>query len=142
MLRSKINESNQNFEHENPEDAFICFVNEMSELLAESSYTKKIKQDKKHTFVKPWMTQELHNLIFKRENLLRKICDQPYNRILNQNYLNLKNLTANSINIAKKQLFQDELETAKLDPNKEWEFVNTVLNRSSSKEDEPSYLLH
>ena len=73
------------------------------------------------------MTQELHNLILKRENLLWKICDQPYNQILNQKYLNLKNLTANSIKIAKKQFFQDKFETAKSDPNKKWEFVNTVF---------------
>ena len=87
------------------------------------------------------MTQELHNLILKRENLLRKIRDQPYNQILNQKYLNLKNLTANSIKIAKQRFFQDKFETAKSDPNKKWEFVNTVLNRNSSKEDAPSYLL-
>ena len=85
LLRSKINESenwDQIFEHEHPEDAFICFENKMHELIAESSYTKKIKRNKKHTFRKPWMTQELHNLILKRENLLRKIRDQPYNQIL------------------------------------------------------------
>ena len=86
------------------------------------------------------MTQELHNLILKRENLLRKIRDQPYNQILNQKYLNLKNLTANSIKIAKQRFFQDKFETAKSDPNKKWEFVNTVLNRNSSKENAPSYL--
>ena len=38
-------------------------------------------------------------------------------------------------------MFQDKFETSKLDPNKEWEFENTVLNRSSSKEDVPSNLL-
>ena len=42
LLRSKINESNQIFEHEKPEDAFICFENEMYELIAESSYMNKI----------------------------------------------------------------------------------------------------
>ena len=143
LLRSKINESenwDQIFEHDHPEDAFICFENKMHELIAKSSYTKKINWNKKHTFRKPWMTQELHNLILKKEKLFQKIHDQPYNQILNQKYLNLKNLTANSIKIAKQRFFQDKFETAKSDPNKKWEFVNTVLNRNSSKEDAPSYL--
>ena len=57
----------QIFEHDHPEDAFICFENKMHELIAESSYTKKINWNQKHTFRKPWMTQELHNLILKKE---------------------------------------------------------------------------
>ena len=98
----------QVFKHENPEDAFVYFENKMHELIAESSYTKKIKRNKKHNFSKPWDMQELHNLIIKRESLLHKIYDQPYNKILNQKFLKLRNLTANSIKIAKRQFFQDK----------------------------------
>ena len=112
----------------------------MHDLIAQSSCTKKLKRGKKHTFRKPWMTQELHNLILKRRKLHQSLHDQPYNKLLYQKYLRLKNLTADSINIAKKEFYKNEFETAKSDPNRKWAFVNTVLKRNFYQNDVPSYL--
>ena len=106
----------------------------------QSSCTKKLKRGKKHTFRKPWMSQELHNLILKRRKLHQCLHDQPYNKLLYQKYLRLKNLTADSINIAKKEFYKNEFETAKSDPNRKWAFVNTVLKRNFYQNDVPSYL--
>ena len=103
LLQRKINDQ-ENWckldKYDNPNDAFICFENTMHDLIAQSSCTKKLKRGKKHTFRKPWMTQELHNLILKRRKLHQSLHEQPYHKLLYQKYLRLKNLTADSINIA------------------------------------------
>ena len=57
------------------------------------------------------MTKKLHNLIKKRDRLLKKIHDQPYNKKLEQKYKKHRNLAAGSIKIATRDFYQQKLET-------------------------------
>ena len=143
LLANKINEPenwNEIYASDNPEQAFAFFANTMQKLVAQSSYSKQIKQGKKHTFKQPWMTKKLHKLIKKRDGLLRKIHDQPYNEKLEQKYKKHRNLATESIKIAKREFYQAKFETTSSDPNKKWEFVNTVLNRKNCQDDAPNCL--
>ena len=45
------------------------------------------------------------------------------------------NLAAESIKIAKQDFYREKFETTNSDPNKKWEFVNTVLNRKICHDD-------
>ena len=64
------------------------------------------------------MKKNLHKLIKKRDGLLRKNHDQPYNKKLEQKYKKHRNLAAKSIKIAKREFYQAKFETASSDPNK------------------------
>ena len=64
------------------------------------------------------MTKKLYKLIKKRDGLLRKIHDQPYNEKLEQKYKKHRNLAAESIKIAKREFYQAKFETVSSDPNK------------------------
>ena len=104
MLTNKINEPenwSEIYESDDPEQAFTLFENTMKKLVAQSSHSKQLKQGRKNTFKQPWMTKKLHNLIKKRDGLLKKIHDQPYNKKLEQKYKKHRNLAAESIKNAK-----------------------------------------
>ena len=79
----------------------------MHDPIAQSSHTKKLKCGIKHTCRKPWMTEEMHNLILKRRKLDKSTHDRPYNKLLYQKYLHIKNLVADIINIARKRILQE-----------------------------------
>ena len=111
----------------------------MKRLVAQSSYSKQLKQGRENTFKQPWMTKNLHNSIKKRDGL-KKIRDQPYNKKLEQMYKKHRNLAAESITIAKRAFYQEIFYTTHSDSNKKWEFVNTVLNRKVCHNDTPSSL--
>ena len=106
LLAKKINEPdnwNEIYASENPEQAFAFFANTLQKLVAQFSYSKQIKQGRKHTLKQPWMTKKLLKLIKKRDRLFRKIHDQPYNEKLEQKHQKHRNLAAESIKIAKRE---------------------------------------
>ena len=87
LLANKINEPenwNEIYASDNPEQASAFFANTMQKLVAQSSYSKQIKQGRKNTFKQPWMTKKLHKFIKKCDGLFRKIHDQPYDEKLEQ----------------------------------------------------------
>ena len=94
-----------------PDEAFLLFTKTTQGLIAESSNTKTIKQSKKRSFNKPWMTNEIHTLIQKREKYLRLSRDEPFNSKIQKQFSKFRNVVADEIKEAKVELYKNQFET-------------------------------
>ena len=89
-----------------PDEAFLFFTKTTQGLIAESSKTKTIKQSKKRSFNKPWMTNEIHILIQKLEKYLRLSHDEPFNGKIQKQFSKIRNVVAVKAKEAKVEFYK------------------------------------
>ena len=114
-------------------DACACvgaFVNTMSKHIQAATTSFKISK-RKQSFIKPWMTGQLFELITKRKQMHDKVKKQPYDSKLKTEYSKFRNFVTSEISAAKRKFYQCKFEDCKGNNNDKWKFINNLLNKKN-----------
>ena len=112
--------------------AFNEFQTTMTEAIERSSKSFKIKSGKssRKSFQKEWMTPELFKLTKKRTELHGKAKDQPFNKTVQEQYVNFRNFVTTRIKEAKRNYFKFQFSQCKNNQNEKWRFIKSLLNKN------------
>jgi hypothetical protein len=116
-----------------PSSAFNSFINilhsHINYCTITKSYTNKISK-----FLHPWMTTSLCNKLKLKNKLGIKSNKYPNNIGLRDRYKNFSRNLKKQTTDTKEKYYENELNKVKGNSKKEWEIVNSLLNRKKSKE--------
>ena len=80
------------------------------------------------------MTPELFHLTKKRTELNDKAKYQPFNKNVQEHYINFRNFVKSCIKEAKRNYFKLQFSQCKGNQNEKWRFIKSLLNQSKKTE--------
>ena len=110
--------------------AFEEFCNRINSLTDEC-FPLKTKIIKSKSIIKPWINNDLKQLIKERHKLYTKYVKQPITYGLA--YRNLRNHVTNELKACKIRYYRSKLDNAYGNSKKIWKVINTILNNGENK---------
>ena len=130
-----------NWEHitnlENPQEAYDNFMEQFKEIYDTHLPTKKVTLNKINHKKKPWITKGFL-ISRKKKNILYKRYLKSPSVFNEQKYKKYRNKFNSLKVIAKKNYYQQQLNTAKNNMKKTWSIINELIGKASKKQNLPS----
>ena len=106
-------------------ETFNDLINVIHTSKNECEYTKQIRCHNNNT----WVTQELMEMIKKRDKLYKNMCSDRNNTLVTNEFKKIKNQINNKIKSLKDRHFKTKWFEANGDPRKQWSFINTLMGK-------------
>jgi len=116
----------------NPSEAFSKFFATLSNYISNCT-TSALK--KKNLKLKPWMTNNLLNLIKKRDKLRKVVKKHPNNLRASNHYNNLCDQIKQNVKLCKENYYTEKLQQNKGNPRGEWKIIDSILNKDTGSSD-------
>ena len=78
---------------------------------------------------KPWMSEELRELVKRKNMLMSKSRKHPYSMKLEYEYNECKRLAQRTMRIAEREYYDERFKTYKSDLVKSWKLIKQIINR-------------
>lgn len=99
--------------------------------LIDNTITQRIPRSKQ--IIKPWITQGILRCILNRNNMQKKLRNDPYNEILKITYKRYRNYCNNLIKKLKRKYDREQLSKASKNSKILWKTINNITNYKSTK---------
>lgn len=117
---------------ENANDAWNSFIDIIHHNIVSNTKKKLKKISHKNIHIKPWISQNIINCIRKRDELHKKLKQNPYDIHKLRYYKRYRNICKNIINTTKESYYKNKIDECNDNPRKMWQIINEVTNSKST----------
>lgn len=117
---------------DNTNEAWNYFI----ELIQQNIFSNTVKIVKKishkNIHIKPWITQNVINCIRKRDELHKKLKNNPYDIHMLRYYKRYRNICKKVITHTKETYYKQKIDDCKQNPRKMWQIINEITSTKSA----------
>lgn len=110
-----------------PSELYYTLKNVFDNIYASSKKEISFKNNLRHS--NPWVTEEIKNMINKRDYLYRKCKNSPNNPVFRLEYTRYRNKTNKHINITKNAFHKNVINSLNGNPRKLWDEINNLIGK-------------
>lgn len=117
---------------DNTNDAWDSFIDIIKHNIVSNTKKTVKKISHKNIHIKPWISQNIINCIRKRDELHKKLKQNPYDIHKLRYYKRYRNICKNIINTTKESYYKNKIEACNDNPRKMWQILNEATNSIST----------
>lgn len=122
-------------EKDDTDSAWSYFIEIIQNITLSNTKTIEKKVSHKNVHIKPWISQNIINSIRKRDELHRKVKNNPNDVHILRFYKRYRNTCKNVIRYAKETFYKNKIEECNNDSRKLWQIINEITNAKASHND-------